>query len=109
MFADLAAAVTAAADCVTRSSSDGATPNTPSAGVASATTLWRLVVLTCRGSGRRAPTPANTAGPPVLPRPRDSWLHLDVDASITVDDSDDKEEPRATWKMTFAFHPLLVF
>ena len=39
----------------------------------------------------------------------DGWLHLDVDATITIDHSDNKENTTATWKHTFGFHPLLVF
>jgi len=32
-----------------------------------------------------------------------------VDATITIDHSDNKENAAATWKKTFGFHPLLVF
>jgi len=39
----------------------------------------------------------------------DGWLHLDVDATITIDHSDNKENAAATWKHTFGMHPLLVF
>jgi Transposase DDE domain group 1 len=39
----------------------------------------------------------------------DGWLHLDVDATITIDHSDNKENAAATWKHTFGYHPLLVF
>jgi len=39
----------------------------------------------------------------------DGWLHLDVDATITIDHSDHKENAAATWKRTFDFHPLLEF
>ena len=39
----------------------------------------------------------------------DGWLYLDVDATITIDHSDNKESAAATWKHTFGFHPLLVF
>ena len=34
---------------------------------------------------------------------------MDVDATITIDHSDRKENAAATWKRTFGFHPLLVF
>ena len=37
------------------------------------------------------------------------WLYLDVDATICLDHSDNKENAAATWKKTFGFHPLLVF
>ena len=36
-------------------------------------------------------------------------LTIDVDASICLDHSDNKEQAAATWKRTFGFHPLLVF
>jgi hypothetical protein len=36
-------------------------------------------------------------------------LHLDVDATITIDDSDNKEGAAATWKKTWGHHWLLVF
>jgi len=39
----------------------------------------------------------------------EGWLHLDVDATITIDHSDNKQNAAATWKKTFGFHPLLVF
>jgi hypothetical protein len=44
------------------------------------------------------------AAPPV-----GTELVLDVDATITIDHSDAKENSAATWKRTFGFHPLLVF
>ena len=37
------------------------------------------------------------------------WLHLDVDATITIDHSDNKENAAATWKKTWGHHSLLVF
>jgi hypothetical protein len=36
-------------------------------------------------------------------------LHLDVDATITIDHSDNKQDAAATWKKTWGHHPLLVF
>jgi hypothetical protein len=36
-------------------------------------------------------------------------LTLDVDASISIDHSDRKENAAATWKRSFGFHTLLVF
>jgi len=38
----------------------------------------------------RVPLPASRPGPPVLPPDRDCWLHLDLDATIPVDHSDNK-------------------
>src|SRR5271166_6383897 len=37
------------------------------------------------------------------------WLHLDVDATITIDHSDNKQKAAPSWKKTFGHHPLLVF
>lgn len=34
---------------------------------------------------------------------------MDVDATITIDHSDGKENSAPTWKKTYGFHPLLVF
>jgi hypothetical protein len=39
---------------------------------------------------------------------RDGWLHLDVDATITVDHSDNKENAAAPGRRRSGFHPLLV-
>ena len=36
-------------------------------------------------------------------------MHIDLDATICIDHSDDKENAAATWKHTFGFHPLLAF
>ena len=82
--------------------------------VASTTTLWRLVderidaahLLAIRGARAYARQRAWAAG---AAPDHDGWLHLDVDATITVDHSDNKENAAATWKKTFGFHPLLVF
>lgn len=37
------------------------------------------------------------------------WLHIDVDATLTIDHSDNKENAAATWKKSFGHHPLLAF
>ena len=63
----------------------------------------------CRRSGRRVPTPARQAWAAGAAPDHGGWLHLDVDATITIDHSDNKENAAATWKKTFGFHPLLVF
>ena len=62
----------------------------------------------CRGSGRRERTlgPGLAAG--AAPA-HDGWLHIDVDATITVDHSDNKENAAATWQHTFGFRSLLMF
>ena len=48
-------------------------------------------------------------GLPRLPRRQVNGLHLDVDATITIDHSDNKENAAATWKRTWGHHSLLVF
>jgi hypothetical protein len=82
--------------------------------VASTTTLWRLVderidaahLPAIRAARSHARARAWDAG---AAPDHDGWLHLDVDATITIDHSDNKENAAATWKKTFGFHPLLVF
>jgi hypothetical protein len=75
--------------------------------------MWRLVderidaahlpgVRVARAAARSAAWAAGAAPPP-------GWLHLDVDATITIDHSDNKENAAATWKKTWGHHPLLVF
>jgi hypothetical protein len=36
------------------------------------------------------------------------WLHIDIDATLTIDHSDNKENAAPTWKKTFGHHPLLA-
>lgn len=114
VFADLAAAVADGADCV-----DGVGQLFEDRGhlfgpVASTTTLWRLVderidaahlprIRSARAHARARAWAAGAAPD------HQEWLHLDVDATITIDHSDNKENAAATWKKTFGFHPLLVF
>ena len=82
--------------------------------VASTTTLWRLVderigaarlprIRAARAHARERAWAAGAAPA------HDGWLHIDVDATITVDHSDNKENAAATWKHTFGFHSLLMF
>ena len=42
------------------------------------------------------------------PDPGD-WLHVDIDATITIDHSDRKEQAAPTWKKTFGHHGLFAF
>jgi hypothetical protein len=78
------------------------------------TTTWRLLderidaahlsgVKTARAAARTAAWAAGAA-----PK-ADATLVMDVDASISLDYSDRKENAAATWKHTFGFHRLLVF
>ena len=113
VFTDLAAAVADGADCVSGIGSlvDQQLQHGP---VASQTTTWRLLdqrvdaahlpaVKTARATARAAVWAAG--GAPMA----GETIALDVDASISVDHSDRKENAAAPWKRTFGFHTLLVF
>ncbi|HME17172.1 MAG TPA: IS1380 family transposase [Mycobacterium sp.] len=114
VFADLVAAVADGADCIDgvgQRCGDRAHVFGPAA---STTTMWRLVdaridaahlpgIRTARAHARERAWAAGAAPAP------GGWLHLDVDATITIDHSDNKENAAATWKKTFGHHPLLVF
>lgn len=114
VFADLAAAVADGADCVDGVGQLLGDREQVFGPVASTTTLWRCVderidaahlpAIRAARSHARARAWAAGAAPD-----HDGWLHLDVDATITIDHSDNKENAAATWKHTFGFHPLLVF
>lgn len=114
VFADLAVAVADGADCIDavgqlcgdREHAFGAT--------ASATTMWRLIderidaahlpgVQTARAAARAA---AWAAGAAPIPG---GWLHIDIDATLVIDHSDNKTGAAPTWKKTFGLHPLLAF
>jgi hypothetical protein len=114
VFADLAAAVADGADCVEGVGQLWAHREQVFGAVASTTTLWRCVderidavhlpaIRAARAHARQQAWAAGAAPD------RGGWLHLDVDATITIDQSDNKENAAATWKKTFGFHPLLVF
>ncbi len=114
VFADLAAAVADGADCVDGVGQLLGDREQVFGAVASTTTLWRCVderidaahlpaIRAARAHARAAAWAAGAAPA------QDGWLHLDVDATITIDHSDNKENAAATWKKTFGFHPLLVF
>jgi hypothetical protein len=114
VFADLVAAVADGADCVDGVGQLWADREHVFGAVGSTTTLWRLVderigaahLPRIRAARAHARARAWAAG--AAPA-HDGWLHLDVDATITIDHSDNKENAAATWKKTFGFHPLLVF
>jgi hypothetical protein len=36
-------------------------------------------------------------------------LHIDVDATVTISHSENKQNAAKTWKKTFGYHPLLAF
>jgi Transposase DDE domain group 1 len=114
VFADLAAAVADGADCVDGVGSLFADREQAFGVGASTTTLWRLVdqrldiahLPAIRAA--RAPARARAWAAGAAPVCTD-WLHLDVDATLCNDHSDNKENAAPTWKKTFGFHPLLVF
>ncbi|KZS66199.1 IS1380 family transposase [Mycobacterium ostraviense] len=114
VFADLAAAVADGADCVDGVGQLWGDRKHAFGTVGSTTTLWRLVderidaahLPRIRAARAHARQRAWTAG---AAPDHDGWLHLDVDATITIDHSDNKENAAATWKKTFGHHPLLVF
>ncbi len=114
VFADLAAAVADGADCIDGVGQSCGDREHVFGAAASTTTMWRLVdaridavhlpgIRAARAHAREAAWAAGAA-----PQPGEC-LYLDVDATITIDHSDNKESAAATWKKTFGFHPLLVF
>jgi len=114
VFTDMAAAVADGADCVSGigSLADRRDQHAP---VASVTTAWRLLarrVDAGRLPGLQAAREAARAkawAAGAAPAQADGWLHVDIDATITIDHSDGKENAASTWKRTFGFHPLLAF
>ena len=76
--------------------------------------MWRLVderidaahlpaVRAARAAARAAAWAAGAA-----PAASD-WLHIDIDATLVIDHSDNKAGAAPTWKKTFGHHPLLAF
>jgi hypothetical protein len=59
-----------------------------------------------RAARAAAWTAAWTAG--AAPTPG-GWLHIDIDATLVIDDSDNKQSAAPTWKKTFGHHPPLGF
>ena len=114
VFADLVAAVAGGADCIDAVGQRCGDGEHAFGAAASTTTMWRLVdqridavhlpgVRAARAAARGAAWAAGAA-----PAPGD-WLHLDVDATLTINHSDNKQRAAPTWKKTFGHHPLLVF
>jgi hypothetical protein len=103
VFADLAAAVADGADCVDGVGQLWGDREHALGQVASMTTLWRCVDKRLDASRlpgiRAARAHARERAWAVGAAPNhDGWLHLDVDATITIDHSDTKENAAATWK-----------
>ena len=114
VFADLAAAVADGADCIDGVGQSCGDREHVFGAAASTTTMWRLVdervdaehlpgIRAARAHARVAAWAAGAAPG------AGQWLHLDIDATITIDHSDNKQDAAATWKKTFGHHPLLVF
>lgn len=114
VFADLAGAVAAGADCIDGVGQRCGDREHAFGAAASTTTMWRLVddkidaahlgaIRAARAQARAAAWAAGAA-----PNPGD-WLHVDIDATITIDHSDRKEQAAPTWKKTFGHHGLFAF
>jgi hypothetical protein len=115
VFADLAAAVAGGSDCIDGVGQRCGDGEHAFGAAASTTTMWRLVderidaahlpaIRAARSDARAAAWAAGAA-----PAAAEGWLHIDIDATITVDHSDNKENAAATWKKTYGHHPLLAF
>ncbi|MGH3637017.1 MAG: IS1380 family transposase [Mycobacterium sp.] len=114
VFADLAAAVADGADCVDGVGQLCGDREHALGAKASTTTMWRLVderidaghlpgIRAARSGARAAAWSAGAA--PAM----GEWLHIDIDATLVIDHSDNKELAAPTWKKTFGHHPLLAF
>ena len=114
VFADLAAAVAAGADCIDGVRQRCGDREHAFGAAASTTTMWQLVdaridaahlpgIRAARAHARAAAWAGGAAPVP------GEWLHIDIDATITIDHSDNKEGAAATWKKTWGQHWLLAF
>ncbi|CQD13567.1 transposase, IS4 family [Mycobacterium europaeum] len=114
VFADLAVAVADGADCIDGVGQLCGDREHVLGAKASTTTMWRLVderidvahlpgVRAARAAARAAAWSAGAA--PIT----DGWLHIDIDATLVIDHSDNKELAAPTWKKTYGHHPLLAF
>lgn len=114
VFADLAAAVADGADCIDGVGQLCGDREHVFGAKASTTTMWRLVderidaahlpgVRAARAAARMAAWAAG--GAPAA----DGWLHIDIDATLVIDHSDNKAGATPTWKKSFGHHPLLAF
>ncbi len=114
VFADLAAAVADGADCIDAVGQLCGDREHVLGAKASTTTMWRLVderidaahLPGVRGARTAARTAAWAAGAAPVPG---GWLHVDIDATLVIDHSDNKELATPTWKKSFGHHPLLAF
>src|ERR1700752_2516711 len=114
VFADLAVAVADGADCIDGVGQLCGDREHVFGAKASTTTMWRCVderidaaalpAIHAARSIARAEAWAAGAAPA-----EGEWLHIDIDATLVIDHSDNKEKAGATWKKTFGLHPLLAF
>ena len=115
VFADLAAAVADGADCIDGVGQLCGDREHVLGAKASTTTMGRLVderidaahlpgVRAARAAARAAAWAAGAA-----PTGGQGWLHIDIDATLVIDHSDNKTGAAATWKKTYGHHPLLAF
>jgi hypothetical protein len=114
VFADLAAAVADGADCIDGVGHLCGDREHVFGAKASTTTMWRLVderIDAAHLPGiRAARSIARTAAWAAGAAPAGGqWLHVDIDATLVIDHSDNKEQATPTWKKTFGHHPLLAF
>jgi len=114
VFADLAAAVADGVDCIDGVGQLCGDREHVFGAAASTTTMWRLVdqridvahlpgIRAARAAARAAAWTAGAASA------AGQWLHIDIDATLVIDYSDDKQDAAPTWKKTFGHHPLLAF
>jgi hypothetical protein len=114
VFADLAAAVADGVDCIDGVGQLCGDREHVFGAKASTTTMWRLVdqridaahlpgVRRARGAARAAAWAAG-ARPPA-----GQCLYIDIDATLVIDHSDNKQNAAPTWKKSFGHHPLLAF
>ena len=114
VFADLAAAVADGADCIDGIGQLCGDREHAFGAKASTTTMWRLVdqridaahlpkVRGARAAARAAAWAAGAAPPAGAP------LYIDIDATLVIDHSENKQDAAPTWKKSFGHHPLLAF
>jgi Transposase DDE domain group 1 len=114
VFCDLAAAVADGADCIDGVGQLCGDREHVFGAKASTTTMWRLIderidaahlpaVRAARAAARAAAWEAGAAPTP------GQWLHIDIDATLVIDHSDNKVGATPTWKKSFGHHPLLAF
>ncbi|BBZ82560.1 IS1380 family transposase [Mycobacteroides abscessus] len=75
--------------------------------------MWRLIderIDAAHLPGARSPSRGAGSGLGCRSRPTTGgWLHIDIDATLVIDHSDNKAGAAPTWKKTFGLHPLLAF